>query len=84
MYLFARPTVNQSLTDVATVPKEIKIKSNQIISKSQVGLGDIVDVFEKHGKKNLEGEGVEHTPPMWIRVKKEDFVRKTLYVSLAN
>ena len=29
----------------------------EIISKSHVGLGDIVDVFEKHGKKNLEGGG---------------------------
>ena len=32
-------------------------------------MGDIVDVFEKHGKKNLKGGG-KHTPPMWIRVKK--------------
>ena len=31
-------------------------------------MGDIVDVFEKHGKKNLEGGG-KHPPPMWIRVK---------------
>ena len=30
-------------------------------------MGDIVDVFEKHGKKNLEGGG-KHPPPMWIRV----------------
>ena len=28
-----------------------------IISKSQVGLGDIVDVFQKYGKKNLGGGG---------------------------
>ena len=32
-----------------------------IISKSQVGLGDIVDVFEKYGKKNFELGG-KHPP----------------------
>ena len=28
-----------------------------MISKSQVGLGDVVDAFEKHGKKNRKGSG---------------------------
>ena len=31
-------------------------------------MGDIVDIFEKHGKKSLEGGGVEK---MWIRVKEQ-------------